>query len=354
MSTLTLLLLGCLLLPVLVVVLILVFMGPRFVMGLWSTLRMMAAGLDSNPSRVTLVAADSDVWRSKGKVQAACRELQEAGFTPVGVWTVKEIPPLSIAGLFDEKRRTYAAVYDMAVVGVWVDLFCLHEDGSGLTVTNAAIGWGMDTQPDREKLGHKGASIAEMLALLDHHASVGSRIVLSPDGFAEVFEAEYARDQDWRLARGGPTPEEIERTAQESGMSTSEKEIAEAAKALSEQSLPEISRACIANHLAEAPMDRDEIEAVESRLVAVHDRLTKEQALALFASLAGEAARELETHPSYEAIENDWELLTPREVFRRLATAMPNPAFPVLQGHVAKPLEADVYLMAEISRDDQD
>ncbi len=341
------LLFGCCGMPVILIGVLLLTKGPGFFFGLYKTFRMIQLGLNTNPSRITLQRAADNDWHQKNKVQSLVRELQRSGFSTVGAWTVEEIPTLALAGMIDEQRRTFAVIYDMAVVGVWMDLCCLHEDGTGLTVTNASIGWGMDQQPDREKIGHKGASIPEMIALLDNHPQLGQRSAIEPGDFVRVFEGEYAREQDWRLARGGPTAEEIERTGVESGTETDPKLIEEVRASMAAQSMPEIRRACIANHLSSEALTAEQRQELDERLVVIHDRMTKEQVLAMFAAMAGEAARELEEHPAYEAMEADWDLLTPREVFSRLTNAIVNPAFPTLRGRVSSPVEADIYLMSE-------
>src|SRR5690606_12941153 len=135
-------LLRCLGLPALVLVALVLFLGPRQLAGLRPTLRLLSSGLGGEmPTRIKLDPAADQAWRHRSQVKARCRKLQEAGFQPAGSWTIREMPGMALAGLVDPRRRIYAAVYDLPVVGVWVDLFCLHTDGSGITATNATMGW---------------------------------------------------------------------------------------------------------------------------------------------------------------------------------------------------------------------
>jgi hypothetical protein len=339
-------LLGCLGVPTLVLVALVLYFGPRQLIGLWQTMRLLSSGLGGQmPSRINLEPATDKAWRHRSQVKASCRKLQEAGFQPAGSWTIREMPGMALAGLVDPRRRLYAAVYDMPVVGVWVGLFCLHTDGSGITATNATMGWELDLQPDREKAGSPGAPIAELLQLMDVHPRASDRIDVSAGELAPVFEAEYAREQDWRLARGGVTVDEVRRMAEESGDVPSEEELEEVARSINERNAPEIAKACVANYLDEQGLRGGPREALEPYLIAIHERMTREQAMEFFAVLVGEDARQLEDHPVYAGLEDDWEDLDALEVFSRLAGAMSHPSFPRFQGRVRTPIAADVYML---------
>jgi hypothetical protein len=339
------LLLGCALLPLLAVAVVSVIKGPRYVRGIWNLIMLAGKGATVTPSRITLEEAKGDVWNDRRKVQQFCRELQQEGFVPLGVWVPRELSAFVLAGLLDERRRLYGVVYDIPLAGVWVDLFCLHEDGSGLTVTNKPMGWGIEQPSDREKSGRAKATVAELLALADDHWNASARIELDEDSFVRVFEQEYAREMDWRLARGGVTAAEVAKTAEEMGVRTSEADVQEVLRRTQEQNLPEIGRACVANFLHGEELNAEERRALEPRMLAIHDRMTREQAVDLFEALVGEDFGDVEEHSDYVAIEAEWEDLTPREIFSRLAAVLERPSFPVFVGTVEMPVEADVYVM---------
>ncbi len=165
------------------------------------------------------------------------------------------------------------------------------------------------------------------------------------ESFTQVFEEEYARDMDWRLSRGGVTAAEIVGTARESGMSASEADVEEVLRRTHEQNLPEIARACVANFLKAEELNAEERRSLEPRMVAVHDRMSRDQALDLLEALVGEDFEEVEVHPEFRLVEAEWENLSPREIFSRLAAVLDRPSFPVFVGMVEMPVEADVYVM---------
>ena len=184
------------------------------------------------PARIQLVPVDD---RAKGRfADSHRRELESLGFTPIGIFDVREMPGVTLVAFTQSSQAVCAVVYRHPLAGVFIDMACMTADDRGLTVSNAPAGGNLDQPPGRDKVFLVKASLRTLYdrALADRPAGPYHRVDAS--NFARVFESEYAREMEWRTKRGGPTADEVRREAHAMGI-RSEKTIQKATEQLRKQ-----------------------------------------------------------------------------------------------------------------------
>jgi hypothetical protein len=97
-----------------------------------------------------------------------------------------------------------------------VDLVSYYEDGSSITYTTSPDT--MMDRPEKKPIHHlDGFGADELLRTFLRERPHKPLRPVSPQQFQENFERAYAEDMDWRIARGGPTEDEIRRSVERKG-----------------------------------------------------------------------------------------------------------------------------------------
>ncbi len=184
------------------------------------------------PLRIQLVPVDD---RAKGRfADPHRRELESLGFTPIGLYSVREMPGVTLAAFTQSFQAVCAVIYRHPTAGVFIDMVSMTEDDRGLTVTNAPAGGNLDQPPGRAKIFEPKASLRRLYDRVVAERPEGPYRRLDASSFVRVFETEYAREMEWRKKRGGPTQEEVRREAHAMGIH-SEKTIQKATDRLHKQ-----------------------------------------------------------------------------------------------------------------------
>ncbi len=184
------------------------------------------------PLTIQLVPVDD---RAKGRfADAHRRELETIGFTPVGIYQVREIPGVTLVALTHAAQSVCAVVYRHPIAGVFLDVCTMYEDGRSVTVTTAPAGQNLDQPPGRTKLYEKERTARQLYERLLSERPAGAFKRIDASNFMRMFEAEYANEMAWRKQRGGPTAEEVRREAHAMGI-RSEKTIEKATEQLRKQ-----------------------------------------------------------------------------------------------------------------------
>jgi hypothetical protein len=160
--------------------------------------------------------------------------LESLGFTPIGIYHVREMPGVTLVAFTQPSQAVCAIVYRHPFAGVFSDMCCTTEGDRSLTVTSAPAGANLDHQPGRDKVYMVKATPRQLYDRLLSQRPPGPYKRLDASNFMRVFEDEYAREMDWRLKRGGPTRDEVRREAHSMGIH-SEKKIQKATEKLQEQ-----------------------------------------------------------------------------------------------------------------------
>jgi hypothetical protein len=157
---------------------------------------------------------------------------------------------------------------------VFVDVVGLHADRSLLTVSNAPES-GMD-RPSRARLLRM-----ELDSLAEAHR-LHERLVRESDGlvplpttageFARAVEGAYRMEQNWRIARGGVTADEVRRAAAVGGLEPPDDDAIELVQASWRAAIAEfVSGEVLKAWLESSPMPASEWEERRERIRVVHD-----------------------------------------------------------------------------------
>ena len=192
------------------------------------------------PAEITLVPRP--VPEEDEELMERVGALGKLGFLQVGGFDVAEMDPVIVVGMVHPEERVLAAVFRHPEAGVWTDLELVYETAGSLTVTNAPHGSEMDRRPAHHKIYEPSLDEQDLLDLLRRKAASRSRRSVKPGEFKDTFEADYAADMGWRMERGGPTWEEIERVADNMNGEFTAKEIASARASLAAQAAPELDK----------------------------------------------------------------------------------------------------------------
>ncbi len=198
-------------------------------------LRIAAAGCRAMlkpPLRIQLVPVDD---RAKGRfADLHRRELESLGFTPIGIYQVREMKGVTLVAFTQSFKAVCAVIYRHPLAGTFIDMCSMTHDDRGLTVTSAPAGGNLDQIPGRKKIFAPKATLRELYDRLLSERPQGEYKRLDASNFAHSFEAEYAHEMEWRAKRGGPTEEEVRREAHAMGIH-SEKMIQKATDSLRKQ-----------------------------------------------------------------------------------------------------------------------
>jgi hypothetical protein len=189
----------------------------RKLRGLGEAIGALVAGMTVPPFRISLRPLAGARFRAADQVARASQGLTSVGYRPVGDFEVPEMDGVVVRGFWHPRQGSYAALYEHPQAGVVADLVALFRDRSLVTVSTTPE-TGLD-RPSRAPLVRLELDLAHADAASRLHerlleASGGrTSIRTRPEEFARAFVGAYAMEQDWRIARGGVTAEEVRRAA---------------------------------------------------------------------------------------------------------------------------------------------
>jgi hypothetical protein len=295
------------------------------------------------PARITLVPAAEIAFRDRERCEADRTALRAAGYRDLGGFHIREMPGVRLAALHHPERHAFAVLYDHDQVGAFCDLYLpLPADGA-ITVSSAPTGGELDPVPGQIKRFLPGRPIAELLARFDAETADDEPRRVAPADFAAEFEHSYAKEMDWRNARGGPTEEEARRIAQRMPEAVSDEDIAMVREHMAATAAAQLEEACLEQFLSNTHLSPMQWEKIREQVCVVHARMTSRDAGQLFlSSLGGDGAAEPQQALDAEAERLAAETTDPREVFARLNERLTGIRY-VKLGEVAEPVAADVY-----------
>jgi hypothetical protein len=248
--------------------------------------------------------------------------LTGAGFVSAGSYEVEEMPGLLMEGLVHPQQRVVAAVYEHPQVGVFLDLVSRNTEGHGWTFSNCPQDDHLAQPEWKTSVRDKAASPSQLLERL-LEARRGDPWEVAPSDFAEFFRQAYAKEMDWRNARGGPSEEEVLAVARADGTDPDAETLALTKQALQAQAMRGLDVAF-----------REAWErgggTPEAMLFFVHDRMPRDyliEQVSLYCS----------------ATEEDWPPGQPRSTFSAVNDGLDEGGRFVRLGEVGDPLPADVY-----------
>lgn len=166
----------------------------------------------SQPVRLHLEPRREGVsWNRRRKVERFRQHLEHEGFRWFADYTVREIPYMGVAA-FCDRQGAVAIVYDHLWAGVAIDIVARFDDHGGLCVSNSTMAGKLSIPPWAHRCLMPRASQEEMVTRfrLEYDAlSPRNWIPVTPETFADYFEASYADEMDWRNSRGRLTLDEV-------------------------------------------------------------------------------------------------------------------------------------------------
>jgi hypothetical protein len=309
------------------------------------------------PFSITLKRGGDIEWKDRLEVAAVSRHFESAGYVHVDDFTVSQMQDVRLRALWHPSAYSYAVVYDHDSAGILVDVVRFFRNDTVLTVTSAPE-TGM-TYPENAQHLRLDVDLAEPSGTQMLHEAMlsesGSRspIPATAEYFPRAFIGAYALEMDWRIARGGPSAEEIRAAARAGGQELPDED---SVAMLQSAWRSEISAYHAAQtqgvFLCQYPMSIQEWELKRDRVRVVNDWLDPDE-------LADELAGSMIAR-TYDAEDDEDQLhaeaqqrvlecfngVTPRQGFQRTQALLPEKARFEHLASVAKPA-GDVYLQPE-------
>ena len=324
--------------------------------SLGEALQHMASASGVPPFAITLRRGGRIDWSQRRKVDAVARHFEMAGYQHVGDYAVPELPGVQLRALWHPGTHAYAVVYDHVEAGVYADVVRFFRDESVLLVTSAPE-TGLDDPTGRRTLRLDVDLEEPSGAHFLHDTSVqesGQKTVIpaTAEHFPRAFIGSYALEMDWRIARGGPSADEIRAAARVAGeQAPDDAAVAQVQRAW---------RSAISQHhaarshevyLAQHPMSAQEWELKRERIFIVNDWIDVDEMASSLAWSAVEEAEESIDDDAMERMQAETEArirgafdgTTPREGFRALQSLLPEKRRYEHLATVEEP-PADVYL----------
>jgi hypothetical protein len=287
-------------------------------------------------NRITLFPLEPPPIKNAAKFGEAADAFRGLGFSDMGTFGVKEMPGTVMLAMYNSEKDFTAVVYEHPAVGVFSEVLALYEDGGAVTAGNAPQGGNLDWPEDRIKMNDKGADPKRLFEFVSEYLDRKPLRRVGPDNFASVYEGEYAKVMDWRLKRGGATKEEIRRVAASMGKTgVTESAIEAAAKIEELKAAMQLSRMCLENFMKQGGLPSG--MNPKTKLVAVHDKLPMDGALAYLAGGSRTEGLKLATEVEQGSMGT-------RDLFRRVNGKVPLERQFTYIGNVREPVEADIYM----------
>lgn len=154
------------------------------------------------PAFIELVPTEKVSWKSKAKHKEYTEKLNALGFRPIGLY---EITPLQLAhtdGYYRDSDHLFAGISQHPLGGMWLDFFCILENGMGVVATNSKEQNLRSRSPQRLIYRNEGASPESLLQeaerLLRESGSVPNRSL----NFQQTLQESYHLEAKWQYTEG--------------------------------------------------------------------------------------------------------------------------------------------------------
>jgi len=157
--------------------------------------------LARQPDTIHLVAAGSDVWRSRARADRAAGQLKALGYADAGTWTVPEMPGLVLWLLVSPAEYATAAIYEHPKAGHWCEVFFRCQDGTSATFSSARP-TGLKDRPGHRLVRIPGADADKIVELADEQRPTAPLLPVSVSDAPRRFEEAYAEAVAYRKSVG--------------------------------------------------------------------------------------------------------------------------------------------------------
>ena len=297
------------------------------------------------PSQIHLIPDVSPDWiEEKDAADKAISEFESLGFTAVGPFKIKEMPPVRLFSFVHTQAQMMAVVYNHEAAGVWCDVCTEYENGKTFTVTNAPMGQEIDVNPNAFKIWDKTLNEFELIQKMDQERGSGPYKSVSAETFAREFERSYAEDMDWRNRHGGPTKEEILQVAKNMNIQFNEDMIDSAYTESVQKTIDRLNEECIEQFIATTTISVAEWEDIRDHILTIHEKIPPQMLLEYFDNYVGFSEEHLDEMESLVDAN-----MSVDELFRRINESLPDELKSRKVGEVSTPVRGEIYAIPEAS-----
>lgn len=266
-------------------------------------------------------------------------QLSKAGWRRLGAFTADAFPGLRLRGFSD--GTAYAVLYTLPGIGEWVDIVC-KKDESDVTFSNAPQGAELEHPPWTKKHYMQDATLETVLAAYTDLRRIGGLRPLRENEFQSEFESAFQREQEWRLAKGGVSEDEVKRIIASMGEEVDAEAIDCVMDEQHDQMVVSLSQLCLSRFLEDGGMSAAEAHKLHDRLFVVHANMTERDGVDL-------ADLHLELPESLYDDDGELELRLPEgeglpPAFRVFVDGLPAQHRARYCGSVAEPVAADIWV----------
>ncbi|MFO0832966.1 MAG: hypothetical protein U0637_14135 [Phycisphaerales bacterium] len=339
---------------ILLLVVIAIWLIKRWLKKTFSPLMDAFKAFVPEPMRISLTPATEVQVSDQAAFDAAAADFEALGFSRVGTYTTNDIPGLTLAAFVLPQKQAYGVVYDLRGQPPWFDLVTSYQDGRACTYSNLRE-TGADQPPWSTSVKSPGKPLVEVFQAFLQGRPAGEMKPTSPLSFARDFEDSYARQMDWRIARG-VDENEVRRVAKAGNISATEEEINLTVTARRAQRDGQIEDAVRKDYLKASRIPAIEWQAMSERTTVIADgMLTDGPARCLIRAMGldvftdtDDPAEEAQADANQQKRREFEELLQERGVrqgFAALAAQHLPPGSARILTTCEKPVPADLWLL---------
>ena len=235
----------------------------------------------SPPMRITLSPQEELEWSKPERIGEVRAALQAVGYESIAKHELFVGQFVNTEMFMHSEVGSYAVVYElMALERIPFDMLVYLEADDHITFTSNPDD-GMDRPPWSQMTRFPEYDPGSQEDLQKMHNElverIGDRKVKRFDarGLGKKFVEDYAREQDWRMMRGGITPDEVRRIAANDGHhDLTDERVAELRQPWLETISYHVSELIKKKYLKKTKMTGDEWANTEDRLLVVHEMTT--------------------------------------------------------------------------------
>ncbi len=318
-------------------------------------IKMILAGETPTPARIHLLKSEILDWEDKKNVKHFDSSLKSLGFRSIGKYIIEEMPGYRLKAYRHPREKFTAVLTEAPAMEAIVDLDASFPDGTSLCVTlNYPEEFRLESPDFTEKHYVNGKDVASGVALMKELLAKQTKTPETHEDFVSGFERDYAREVDWRAARGGPSIEEVRRIAEKSvGSKATNQVVADTFMEQAEQNQI-LLWDCLTARLKELGLDRDKgnWDPDQSENLIIHEKVTEyflDGVAVEFFNISG--LENVNTWNELLKREGIGENLTIREQFRIVAEKYAKEAKLTYMVTVPEPVEADFWCFANLDED---
>ncbi len=296
----------------------------------------------SLPSRVQLEPLDDPEWQDEADVNAAAVSLRRLGYKDCGTFHHSGLPVLGFA---HPGERVNALVAEHPESGLFVDLAIQFQSGDWTTVSTAPDP-GLDRPAYMPIERLCGRTVPDLHAGLLERRGVRPCRETPPSDFVATIARYSDEELLWRVARGGPTAQEIRHVAELSGQKVDDEQVEQARDRMRVSQMWEAIEALKDRFLEQATISAKDWDQMQEGVLFIHDALSAEEVVE---RIDGEIEWEDEAAADRFAVTAKLvaESRPARTAFAAITGCAPGGQTFERVGTVAGPLPADVYRVVE-------